>query len=113
MLVTAKRVKDVQVLHVSGHFDQSAQVDLGIAIFETELAQYQHIILDLSQTTSLDSAGLGELLRTFYHLEKRGIQLSLVNPRLDVLEVLTQASLPSTLPIYKSEEEVLAVNHLI
>lgn len=113
MLITAKRAKDIQILRLSGHFNQSAQIDFGIAIFEAELAKYQHIVLDLSQTTSLDSAGLEQLLLTFSHLEKEGIQLSLVNPRMDVLETIVKDLSLSMLPIYKSEEEVLSLNNLV
>ncbi|OIW03666.1 hypothetical protein TanjilG_30730 [Lupinus angustifolius] len=48
----------------------------------------EYVILDLSGVTSIDMTGIEGLLETNRTLEKNGIQMSLVNPRLEVMEKL-------------------------
>ncbi|XP_061366494.1 probable sulfate transporter 3.5 [Gastrolobium bilobum] len=51
----------------------------------------EHIILDLSGVTSIDTTAIVGLLETNRMLEKNGIKMSLVNPRLEVMEKLIAA----------------------
>lgn len=107
MIVIAKREKETHVLHLSGSFNKSANSNFGRAIFEAQLARSKHIILELSNLSSIDSAGLDALFLTKDHLEEKGIRLSLLNPGLSILELLNDTSVPSTLPIYEDEEDLL------
>ncbi|KAK7291453.1 hypothetical protein RIF29_06612 [Crotalaria pallida] len=48
----------------------------------------EYIILDLSGVTSIDTTAIGGLVEINRSLEKKGIKMSLVNPRLEVMEKL-------------------------
>ncbi|CAL5186511.1 unnamed protein product [Lathyrus oleraceus] len=48
----------------------------------------EHVILDFTGVTSIDTTGIEGLLETNKVLERKGIQMSLVNPRLEVMEKL-------------------------
>lgn len=48
----------------------------------------EHIILDLTGVTCMDTTAIEGLLETNKVLERKGIKLSLVNPRLEVMEKL-------------------------
>lgn len=107
MIITTKREKHAHVLHLFGNFDKSACAHFDRVIFEVQLARGKHIILELSKLSSIDSAGLNSLFTGKDQLEEKGIQLSLLNPGLSILELLTDTSVPSTLPIYEDEQELL------
>ncbi|GAU46140.1 hypothetical protein TSUD_143220 [Trifolium subterraneum] len=48
----------------------------------------EHIILDFTGVTSIDTTAIEGLLETSKILERKGIKMSLVNPRLEVMEKL-------------------------
>ncbi len=107
MYVRAKLEKEVQVLYLFGDFDESSHGHFARAIFEAELARCKHIILDVSNVSFMDYESLEALSLTYDHLEKRGIQLSLRNPSLNVLALMDECSLPSGMSIFQDEEEIL------
>ncbi|KAL4316961.1 hypothetical protein AHAS_Ahas15G0337400 [Arachis hypogaea] len=52
----------------------------------------EQIILDFSGVTSIDMTGIEGLLETYRVLEKNGIQMLIVNPRLEVMEKLVASN---------------------
>ncbi|KAJ8749804.1 hypothetical protein K2173_013207 [Erythroxylum novogranatense] len=53
--------------------------------------QVEHVLLDLTGVTSIDTTGIETLLEIHRMLDTRGIKIAIINPRLDVLEKLTRS----------------------
>lgn len=64
------------------------------------------IILNLSEVTSMDSAGIAELISAFVALKTRGGELKLLKPTRKVLDMLEITRLSKVLNIRFEEEEV-------
>ena len=107
MLVLERWEKDAKVIILSGRFDKSARVGLETAIAQAEEARCHHIILDLANVSSIDSAGIGKLFLTYRHLQRKSIQLSLLDPRPVVQEILNLVELSKVLAIHKTDQDVL------
>ena len=113
MLVSAQWAKEARIIHLSGRLDKSARIALETAIFEAELVKCPRIILNLSNVSVIDSAGLGKLFLTYHHLKRKSIQLSLVRPKPHVRQMLDIVEMPALIPTLDNEEEVLTSNGMV
>ena len=108
MLVTTQWVKDATVVNLSGRFDKSARAVLERALAESQETTTRHIVLDLANVSALDSAGIGKLFLTYHHLRRKGISLSLVNPRPNVRELLDLVHISLSIPIQNTLGGILS-----
>ncbi|HEY1469180.1 MAG TPA: STAS domain-containing protein [Candidatus Acidoferrum sp.] len=67
----------------------------------------QHLILDMSGVTFLDSAGVGALVSLFVNRRNHGKTFALANLAPQSSAVVTVAGLQNLLPIYKTVEEAM------
>lgn len=67
----------------------------------------QHLILDMSGVTFLDSAGVGALVSLFVNRRNHGKTFALAALAPQSSAVVTVAGLQNLLPIYKTVEEAL------
>ncbi len=74
-------------------------------ILDTLKMGYKKIVLNLKDVTSIDSAGLGEIMRNFTTAKKEGTELVILNPSEKVFDLLTLTKLITVLPVYSNEEE--------
>lgn len=70
-----------------------------------------HILLNLANTTQIDSSGLGTVVRTFVTLERRGGSLKLLRPSGAVRIVLEALKLRTAIPTFEDEALALASFH--
>ena len=68
----------------------------------------QHLILDLSGVTFLDSAGVGALVSLFVNRRNHGKTFALAALAPQSTAVVTVAGLQNLLPIHKTVEEAMA-----
>lgn len=68
----------------------------------------EHLVLDLSGVSFLDSAGAGALVQVFVHRRNLGQSFALTGLTKQSGAVLQVAGLTKLLPIYNSNEEALA-----
>jgi anti-sigma B factor antagonist len=68
----------------------------------------QHLILDMSGVTFLDSAGVGALVSLFVNRRNHSKTFALTALAPQSTAVVTVAGLQNLLPIYKTVEEALA-----
>jgi anti-anti-sigma factor len=68
----------------------------------------RRILLDLERLDFLDSAGLGELVRTHVAVRSRGAQLTLINPSSNVRQLLRITKVDQTFDI--APDELTALN---
>ncbi len=112
MLLTECSLGDAQVITISGRFDHSNEVALEAALWQAEQKECRQVIFNLENLSSMDKAGIGNILFAHYRLKRKGILLSLVNPRPSVHKVLQFVELTLLLPIFKSNiEAAISSNH--
>jgi anti-anti-sigma factor len=97
------------VLALSGPLDQQATLGLNIFILGAKDLRCHHIILDLSNVTSIDSFALDQLFLWHHQIKDQELHFSMVNPSPSLRETLNQAHISDHVPIFGSQED--AINH--
>lgn len=108
LTVREHRLKDTKVLELSGRFDYQSKVGIEVAILGAQEIGCQHIVLNFSNITWIDSVGLGQMFLWYHRMKPERIRLSIVSPQAPVRELLEYANLPEVIPVYQTEEEAIA-----
>lgn len=66
------------------------------------------VIIDLSQVTRIDSAGLGQLMSCYSHLVRNRGALKIINPAPQIQHVLEMTGLNTLIPTYQSEQDAVS-----
>lgn len=98
------------VLSVSGEADLHVAPDLRDRITAAIADGADELVLDLSETTFVDSMTLGVLLGALKRLRARGGQLRLVVARPDVRRIFEITLLDRVFPIHEDRAEALAAS---
>ena len=109
MLVMARWERQTRILQLSGRFDKNARVPVETAIAASEGHRCKHVMLDCSKVSSMDSAGIGKLLLLYHSLRRKGVALSVMNPRPSVEELLHLVNLTTILPIVQNKTLIRSV----
>lgn len=102
-----RRSGEVIVLHCEGRIvyrDESAALS---RVVGESLQHTKEIVLDLAGVTTIDSAGLGELVRLHRSAESNGNLMKLACPNPRVRALLDLTNLSSVLEIYPALEDAL------
>jgi anti-anti-sigma factor len=102
-----RRSGQVIVLHCEGRIvyrDESAALS---RVVGESLQHTKEIVLDLAGVTTIDSAGLGELVRLHRSAESNGNLMKLACPNPRVRALLDLTNLSSVLEIYPALEDAL------
>ena len=102
MLLTEVSLGDAQVITISGRFDHNNEAALEAALGQAEQKECRQVIFNLENLSSMDKAGIGNILFAHYRLKRKGILLSLVNPRPSVHKMLQFVGLTLLLPTFNS-----------
>ena len=108
MLVIERFFPSTLVLTLSGRFDQNNEMDLETALLRGQEKKVLHVVFNLEQVSSIDSAGIGRIYLTFFRLKQKGICLSLVNPKPSVREVLDLVEITKIMRVFESDKDALA-----
>ncbi len=109
MLVMTRRDKETRILLLSGRCDKTARVPVETALAAAEGPGCTQVVLDFSKVSSLDSAGIGKLLLLYYSLRKKGVALTVMNPRSSVEELLHLVNFSTLFPIVQNKTNVRSV----
>lgn len=109
MLVMARWEKKTLILLLSGRFDKTARVPVETALAAAEDRPCNQVILDFSGVSSMDSAGIGKLLLLYYSFRKKGVALTVMNPRPSVEDLLQMVNLATLIPIVQHKTRVRPV----
>ncbi len=109
MLVKARWDQDSRILKLSGRFDKSARVPMETALAASEGRPFKHVILDMANVSSMDSAGLGKLLLLYHSFRKKGVALTVRNPKPLVSDLLHFVNLATIIPIVQQKPEMRSV----
>ena len=109
MLVKTRWNKETQILLLSGRFDKTARVPVETALADGDGHPRNQVVLDFSSVSSMDSAGIGKVLLLYHSLRKKGVGLTVMNPRPLVEELLHLVNLAMFIPILQHHPEVRSV----
>lgn len=110
--VEGERQGTLCLIRVHGEIDLSNAREVSSKIGVVMGQEARRLVVDLSDTTYLDSAGVALLLRLAERLRVRRRQLHLVVPRgSPVRRVLDFTGLPRVIPLEARLEDALAQSH--
>ena len=108
MLVTERFYPSTLILTLSGRFDQTNDMALETAMLRGQEKKVLHVVFNLEQISTIDTAGIGRIYVTFFRLKQKGICLSLVHPKPNVREILDLVEIPKILRVFESDDAALA-----
>lgn len=95
----------VHVVRVSGEFDISACDRFHDAC---ERPDAELVVVDLRETTFLDSSALSQLIRLHHRTERRGSRLAILRPVGQADRIFKLTGIDGHLPLYDERVPVLA-----
>jgi anti-anti-sigma factor len=99
---------DTAIIVVRGEIDLSTAPEMKTAV-EAIPEAAQRVVIDLSESTFLDSAGIDTLLRCRRELDRRGIELRVVSPTDGIVrKALEITNILPRLGVVDSLDEALA-----
>jgi anti-anti-sigma factor len=108
MKVSVRERNGVKILDLKGKITIGAgDLELRNAVHQAVEEGAKNILVNLSEVTTIDSSGVGELVSSYTTVKNRGAQLKLVNLPPKVQDVLTVTQLITVFDVYDSEEEAL------
>lgn len=109
--MTQKTKEKVSILQLQGRFDYTKRQEFFSAIKNAEETQPKHIILDLSQLNSIDSAPIGWMVTIFHQLRRQSqhVQFTLAGQRGGVDASLKCINLERLIPTVGSVDEALVL----
>jgi anti-sigma B factor antagonist len=108
MQIEERIVNDVTVLDLKGKItlgegDEALREKINQLISQNK----KRILLNLAEVPYIDSAGLGEVVRTYTTVSRQGGQLKLVNLTKRIVDLLTITKLLTVFEAFDSEPEAL------
>ncbi|MCA9471276.1 MAG: STAS domain-containing protein [Nitrospirales bacterium] len=98
---------DVLILVISGKVNFYSRKVFQAVIRNASATSAQHIIINMKDVTSMDSAALGFLALAHLSLVGKNIGLSLVAPPKPIKDMLEQMNFTKFIPTYETEKQVL------
>src|SRR5438874_8142457 len=108
MHIEERTIGDVVVLDVKGRVQLGEGDELLRDKVNSLLNQgRKKIVLNLAQVPYIDSAGLGEVVRTFTTVSRQGGQLKLLNLTKGITDLLAITKLLTVFDTYDSEQDAV------
>ena len=105
LALTFETIGPCAVLHCDGRIVFGPQADCLVRRCAQILENHPALGLQLSGVSSLDSGGVGSLVRILNTARKQGKELAIISPSEKVAQVLAITNLSSVFTIYSSIEE--------
>ena len=112
MNITQRQVGDVTILDVSG------KITIGVGDVQVRDAVHmalgsgaRNLVLNLRNVTTIDSAGVGELVSAYTTVTNRGGKLKLLNLPSKVNDILQITQLITVFEVYDDEKEAVESFH--
>ena len=100
---------DVVVARIAGELDLSNVHDIGDALEQAMSSQAAGLVLDLSELTHLDSAGVRLVFSLRQRLTTARQKMTMVVPEgAAIREVLDLAAVPAAVPVFASADDAVA-----
>ena len=106
MNVNTRQVGDVTILDLKGKITiGSGDVALRNAVHEVINSGAKKVLINMSDVSTIDSSGIGELVSAYTTATNRGARLKLINLPAKVTDILTITQLITVFDVYDSEAE--------
>jgi anti-sigma B factor antagonist len=108
MQLSTRQRDGVTIIDLKGKITiGSGDVELRNAVLQAVNNGAKKILINLSEVTTIDSSGVGELVSSYTAAKNRGAQLKLVNLPPKVQDVLTVTQLITVFDVYDTEDEAI------
>lgn len=108
MRVSVETRDDATILRLHGRISiESGVQDLRSALSRLSAEGAACVVVDLDEVTSVDSAGLGELVAAYQRTGERGGRLCVARPRAKVLDLIHLTRLHEVVPVHEDLHEAL------
>ncbi len=107
MEVVVRAHKDAMVIDLHGRLDFAARWDLKAVLKQCCLTEPEHLIINLSGLSYVDSTGLGFLILTYIRFTGMQRRMSWIQPRGPVKTLVDNLNLSTMVPIYATEQEAI------
>jgi anti-sigma B factor antagonist len=109
MKATSRTVGAVEIISLQGKITiGSGDTQLREVINNAVSGGKTNILLDLSQVTTIDSSGIGELVGSYTTVTNRGGKLKLLHLPAKLNELLHVTQLITVFEVYDNEQEAVA-----
>jgi anti-sigma B factor antagonist len=109
MKASSRSVQDVEIISLQGKITiGSGDTQLREVINNAVNAGKTKVLLDLSQVTTIDSSGIGELVGSYTTVTNRGGKLKLLHLPAKLNELLHVTQLITVFEVYEDENEAIA-----
>ena len=109
MKATSRNVDGVEIISLQGKITiGSGDTQLREVINNAVNAGKTKVLLDLSQVTTIDSSGIGELVGSYTTVTNRGGKLKLLHLPAKLNELLHVTQLITVFEVYEDENEAIA-----
>jgi anti-sigma B factor antagonist len=108
MQIEEREVGDVKLLDIKGRITLGEGDELLKDKVNSILSQgYKKIVLNLADVPYVDSAGLGEIVRTYTTVSRQGGSLKLLNLTKRITDLLSITKLLTVFETFESENEAV------
>jgi len=108
MQLSTRQREGVTIVDLKGKITiGSGDVELRNAVLQAVNSGAKKVLINLSDVTTIDSSGVGELVSSYTTAKNRGAQLKLVNLPAKVQDVLTVTQLITVFDVYDTEDEAI------
>ena len=109
MKATTRTVDGIEIISLQGKITiGSGDTQLREVIANAVSAGKTNVLLDLSQVTTIDSSGIGELVGSYTTVTNRGGKLKLLHLPAKLNELLHVTQLITVFEVYEDEKEAIA-----
>lgn len=108
MKANVRQRDGVTILDLKGKITiGSGDLELRNAVHDAVNGGAKNILVNLSEVTTIDSSGVGELVSSYTTVTNRGARLKLVSLPAKVQDVLTVTQLITVFDVYDTEDEAI------
>ena len=106
--VIVRGAKGATVVDLHGRLDMNARWHFKAIMNQCCLNESEHLIINLSGLTFIDSAGLGFLVTAYMQFTGLKRRMTWIQPKGVVATMLDELKLQELVPIFKTEKEAIA-----
>ena len=108
MKIETRYSGEVVILELQGKLTHGlGDIALRQQILEVVDEGRKHVLIDLGQVRTIDSSGLGELIRCKVTCDREGAQVKLLNVDLKIYKLLTMTRLIGVFDMFDDEQKAL------
>ena len=109
MKLSSRKVRDIVILDIEGKILLGeGDAEIKQAIDDLLGRGEKNVVLNLAKVPYIDSAGLGEIIRSFTAMRKSGGNLKLLSPNQRLIDLLSITKLVNVFDWYGDEASALA-----